>query len=201
MTTMLASFSQETKLLPAPASVKALLAESRSCGTATEGVFSVLALYGGQNAHAEAIRFAEFLAHNLAPDVDMQTSEWSFAELQHLRPGQVTAELAEQTDVLLLVTEEHQELPVPIRRWIASWLRQARPSCALVCLVGSALDHCPVWPADRNLRNACAEAGVSFFASSFHSKATAPLQQCCPAYPALSLEISLSGISHWGINE
>jgi hypothetical protein len=195
---MLASFPQETKLLPAPASVKALLAEQAA---ETQGVFSVLALYGGESAHAEAIRFAEFLAHNLAPDVDVQTSEWSFAELQHLRPGQVTAELAEQTDVLLLVTEEHQELPVPIRRWIASWLRQARPSCALVCLVGSAPDHCPVWPADRNLRNACAEAGVSFFASSFHSKAASCPQQCCPAHLLLSIEVSLSGISRWGINE
>jgi hypothetical protein len=192
--------SQETglKLLPAPASAKALLAEQVAT---TDCIFSVLVLYGGQSAYAEATRFMEFLTANLAPDVDVQASEWSFEELQHLRPGGVTTELAEQTDVLLLVTEEHQDLPVPVRRWIASWLKQARSSSALVCLVGSAPDHCPVWPTDRNLRNACAEAGVSFFATSFHSKTASPRPECCPVHPSLSIDVSLSGISHWGINE
>jgi hypothetical protein len=90
---------EETKLLPAPALVKALLAQDSSVN---ESVFSMLALYGGGDAHAEATDFTSFLANQLAPDLEVQTSEWSFEELDHLRPGTVSTELAEQTDVLLL---------------------------------------------------------------------------------------------------
>jgi hypothetical protein len=186
------------KLLAAPALVKALLAQDASV---KESVFSMLALYGGGDAHVEATDFITFLAHEFAPDLDVQTSEWSFEELGHLRPDAVSTELTEQTDVLLLVAEEREDLPLAIRRWIASWLKQAGRSSALVCLVGSAPDRCPVWPAQHNLKNACAEAGVSFFASSFHSRADLPAQQCCPAPRFFSAGFSLSGVSHWGINE
>jgi hypothetical protein len=198
MTTIFEGPAEETsvKLLPAPALVKALLPED-TC--VSDFVFSMMALYGDGSAHAEATDFIRFLTHKLAPDIDVQTSEWSFEELDHLRPGTVSTELGEQTDFLLLVSEEQQDLPLGIRRWIASWLKQARPSCALVCLVGSAADRCPVWPAHHNLKNACAEAGVSFFASSFQSRGDA--RQCCPAHHFFTAGFSLSGVSHWGINE
>jgi hypothetical protein len=187
------------KLLPPSADhIKALLAEHIS---EAELLLSVTILYSDENAHAEAMRFNKFLTQMLGPDLGFQTSQWRLDELRYLRPGAVMMELAEQTDVLVLVTNEQDDLPITVRRWIALWLNQADPGCALVCLVGSATDRCPVWPATANLRNACEHAGVSFFASSFHAQPAPEAPQASQPEMLITVHCSLTGVSHWGINE
>ena len=158
-----------------------------------EAVLSVTMLCSAEGAHEEAAHFTEFLGEKLGRDTDLQISHWTFEELEHLRPGVVARELAEETRVLALVAAEPLELPVRVRKWIVSWLNQAQPWYALVYLYGTR-DGC------ERLRSACREARVNFFASGFqtHHAVTNPRTRSAPA--GFEAEQRRGG-SHWGINE
>jgi hypothetical protein len=163
------------------------------------GAVSVTALFGTDAAHAEAERFTKFLAGKLGADLDLHVRHWSYHELQHLRVGKVAADLAEQTDILLLVTHADDVLPPAVGRWIASWLLQAGSSDAAICLVGSA-DAGIEAPVAHHLRNACEQTQVQFFASRFTMRGP-----CRPGQDALCSgaedHFQAFGIMHWGINE
>ena len=190
---MLDRSSEGTKLL-APPNERALLAEH------AEAVVSVTALFEGDALHAEVHRFTELLATKLGGDIALHVRQWTYNELQHLRAERIASELAEQTDLLLLVTHADAVLPEAVGRWIAGWLRQANASCAAVCLVGLNEGDTAESGVARNLRNACEHAKVEFFFSSFkldasrESIASSPGQ--LPRY-----DLHASGIMHWGINE
>jgi hypothetical protein len=138
------------------------------------------------------MHFREFLEQKLGSEMDFQIRHWTFEELEHLRPGIVARKLAEETHVLVLVTEELRELAVGVRKWMISWLDQARPWYALICLSGTR-DLCEC------LRNACREAGVNFFASRFRTDTAAIHRQVRRAPAAHDAEEG--GVTHWGINE
>jgi len=160
---------------------------------------SVTTLFATDAAHEEAQRFTQFLSEKLGADLELQVRHWSYGELQHLRAGKVAAELAQQTDILLLVTHADELLPPAVARWIAKWLLQARSSCAAVCLVGSG-DRTVESAAARHLRRACEAAQVQFFASGF--TASAPRQRRSSIHRSGSDgRFEAFGIMHWGINE
>lgn len=199
MTTTLLPVGQDAavKLLSPPAlHVKALLPEYVS---EAQALLSVTILCSGDGAGAEAAHFTKFLAQKLGPDVDFQANYWTFDELQHLRSGMVATELAEQTHVLILVAEELQELPVSVRKWIVGWLNQARPWYAFVCLVGSR-DGRSMSAVCQCLRNACEQARVSFFLSSFRTRVRPT--SASRASRAITPKVEPPfGVAHWGINE
>ena len=185
--------SVETKLLPPPHE-KPLLAEH------AEAVVSMTALFEGEAWHEEVQRFTELFTTKLGEDIALQVRQWTFSELQHLRAERIASELAEQTDLLLLVTHADAALPEAVGRWIAAWLRQADASCAAVCLVGLNKGDTAESGVARNFRNACEHANVEFFVSSFKLdaslKSTPPSPRGIPRY-----QLHASGIVHWGINE
>jgi hypothetical protein len=193
MRTLLDRDTEEPKLLSRPHE-KALLAEH------AEAVVSMTALFEGEAWHEEVQRFTELLTSKLGDEIALQVRQWTYSELQHLRAERIASELAEQTDVLLLVTHADAVLPEAVGRWIAAWLRQANAACAAVCLVGLNEGASAESGVARNLRNACEHAKVEFFVSSFKldasrkSIASSPRQ--LPRY-----HIHASGIMHWGINE
>jgi len=184
---------EEKKLLTRPPG-KVLLAEH------AEAVVSMTALFEGEPWHEEVQRFTELLTRKLGDDIALQVRQWTYSELQHLRAERIASELAEQTDVLLLVTHADTVLPEAVGRWIAAWLRQATASCAAVCLVGLSEGDTAESGVARNLRNACEHAKVEFFVSSF--KLEAPRKAVASAPRRLPLyQLHASGIMHWGINE
>ena len=190
---MLDESGEETKLLAAPR-CRMLLAEQ------TPPCLSVTALFGDETAHDEIQRFVKFLSGGLDADIDVRLRHWSYTELEHLRAETVAAELAEQTDLLLLVTQQDEALPAPVARWIAAWLQQASKRCAAVCLVGNRDNSAAEATVARNLRNACEQAQVEFFISTFtlrepRVKIATPL--CAGRRDAPCG----AGIMHWGINE
>jgi hypothetical protein len=193
MRTLLDPGIEETKLL-APPGERALLAEH------AEAVVSMTALFEGDPWEEEVQRFTELLTTKLGDDIALQVRQWTYGELQHLRAERIASELAEQTDLLLLVTHADAVLPEAVGRWIAAWLRQADASCAAVCLVGLKEGDTAGSGVARNLRNACELAKVEFFTSSFklgasrRSIVTSPRQ--VPVH-----QLHASGIMHWGINE
>lgn len=172
---------------------KALLAEH------AQAVVSMTALFEGEAWHEEVQRFTELLATKLGDDIALQVRQWTFSELQHLRAERIASELAQQTDLLLLVTHADAVLPEAVGRWIAAWLQQADASCAAVCLVASsdgAATHAPV---ARNLRNACQHAQVDFFMSTF--RAQRPMADTPSSPNSQSAQPYACGILHWGLNE
>ena len=194
MRTLLDPGIEETKLL-APPNEKALLAEH------AEAVVSMTALFEGDDWHEEVQRFTELLTTKLGDDIALQVRQWTYSELQHLRAERIASELAEQTDLLLLVTHAGAVLPEAVGRWIAAWLRQANASCAAVCLVGLNEGDTAESGVARNLRNACEHAKVEFFVSPFRlngqrSETANPLHACWHEAKRCG-----SGILHWGINE
>ena len=193
MRTLLDPGIDETKLL-APPDGRTLLAE---CG---EAVVSMTALFEDEPWQEEVQRFTQLLATKLGHDIPLQVRHWTYSELQHLRAERIASELAEQTDLLLLVTQADAVLPEAVGRWIAAWLRQADASCAAVCLVGLNEGDTAESGVARNLRNACAHANVEFFVSSFKLDAS---RKSIPASPRQVPVHQLHGfgIMHWGINE
>jgi len=191
---MLYGRSEGTKLL-APPNERTLLPER----VTWQAAVSVTTLFATDVAHEEAERFAEFLSEKLGEDLEMHVRHWSYNELQHLRAGKIAAELAEQTDVLLLVTHVDEVLPPAVARWIAGWLLQANSTCAAVCLVGSN-DHTVESAVVRHLRRACETAQVQFFVSGFTVDARRELTSVasCSGSPD---HFEAFGIMHWGINE
>ena len=193
MTTLLDQESAATKLLSGPRE-QALLAEY------SEAVVSMTALFEGEAWHEEVQRFTELLTSRLGDDIALQVRHWTYAELQHLRAERIASELAEQTDVLLLVTQADAVLPEAVGRWVAGWLRQANASCAAVCLVGLSEGDTPESGVARNLRNACEHAKVECFVSSFALDASRkPILRSPRQNPRYQLQGS--GVMHWGINE
>lgn len=184
---------EETKLLSQPRE-KALLAEH------AEAVVSMTALFEGEAWHEEVQRFTELLTTKLGDDIALQVRQWTYSELQHLRAERIASELAEQTDLLLLVTRADAELPEAVGRWIAAWLRQANASCAAVCLVGLSEGDNAESGVARNLRNACEHAKVEFFLSSFKLDASRKLIARSPRQLP-RYQLHASGVMHWGINE
>lgn len=194
MTTMLDRKSEGTKLL-APPDERPVLPERATA----QPTVSVTTLFATDVAHNEAERFAEFLSEKLGSDLELHVRHWSFNELQHLRAGKVAADLAEQTDILLLVTHADELLPPAVARWIAGWLLQARSPCAAVCLVGSG-DRTVESAVARHLRRACEAAQVQFFASGL--TVSAPRQRGSSVLHSGSDDrFEAFGIMHWGINE
>ncbi len=193
MRTLLDQDSAATKLLSRPRE-NALLAEH------AEAVVSVTALFEGEAWYEEVQRFTELLNAKLGDDIALQVRQWTYGELQHLRAERIAAELAEQTDLLLLVTHSDAVLPEAVGRWVAGWLRQANGSCAAVCLVGLNEGDTAESGVARNLRNACEHAEVEFFVSSFKldasRKSIASSPRHLPRY-----QLHASGTMHWGINE
>jgi hypothetical protein len=194
MTNVLYETSEAMKLL-APPQACALLAERVS----TQGLVSVTALFDGDAAHNEIQRFTDFLGEQLGADIEVRVRHWTYHELQHLRPGKVADELAEQTDILLLVTHVDEVLPVAVGRWVAAWLQQAGASSAAVCLVGSSDGAAAHAPVARNLRNACQHAQVEFFVSTF--RAQRPKAATASSPNSRSARLCMYGIRRWGINE
>ena len=193
MRTLLDQDSAAMKLLSRPRE-NALLAEP------AEAVVSVTALFEGEAWHEEVQRFTELLTTKLGDDIALQIRQWTYSELQHLRAERIASELAEQTDLLLLVTHADAVLPEAVGRWIAAWLRQANASCAAVCLVGLNDGDNAESGVARNLRNACEHAKVECFVTTFKldasRKSIAPSPRQIPRY-----QVHGSGIMHWGINE
>lgn len=192
MRTLLDPGIEETKLLPPP-DQRTLLAEH------AEAVVSMTALFEDDPWQEEVQRFTELLTAKLGDDIALQVRQWTYGELQHLRAERIASELAEQTDLLLLVTHADSVLPEAVGRWIAAWLQQADASCAAVCLVGSsdgAATHAPV---ARNLRNACQHAQVDCFVSTF--RAQRPLADTPSSANSQSARPCACGIQHWGLNE
>ncbi len=193
MRTLLDQESAATKLLSRPRE-KTLLTEH------AEAVVSMTALFEGEAWHEEVQRFTELLTTKLGDDIAIQVRQWTYGELQNLRAERIASELAEQTDVLLLVTHADAVLPEAVGRWIAAWLRQANASCAAVCLVGLNEGDTAESGIARNLRNACEHAKVECFVSTFKldaaRKSIARSPRQIPRHQILG-----SGIMHWGINE
>jgi hypothetical protein len=187
---------EETTFVVPPMQTRALLPERAMAQFAV----SITTLFGSDDAHDEAQRFTEFLSDKLGADVEVRVRHWSYAELQHLRAGNVAADLAQQTDILVLVTHAHEVLPPAVGRWVAAWLLQAASSSAAICLVGSS-DATVEAPVACQLRNACEQAEVQFFVSAFasHARHQSPLET--RAHPNLHRRLESSGIMHWGINE
>jgi hypothetical protein len=194
MTTMLYERSKGPKLLPAPQD-HALLSEQVS----THGFVSVTALFDADAAHNEIQWFTNFLSEKVGADIEVRVRHWTYHELQHLRPGNVADELAEQTDILLLVTHVDEVLPVAVGRWVAAWLERAGPSSAAVCLVGSSDGAAAHAPVARNLQNACRHAQVEFFVSAF--KAQRPKAGTASFPNSRSARLCMCGTRRWGINE
>jgi hypothetical protein len=191
---MLYGGSEGPKLLAAPHD-PALLSEHLSA----EGLVWVTALFDGDAAHDEIQRFTDFLGEQLGADIEVRVRHWTYHELQHLRPGAVADELAEQTDILLLMTHVDEVLPMAVGRWVAAWLQQAGPSSAAVCLVGSSDGVAAHAPVARNLRNACEHAQVEFFVSAF--KAQRPKAGTASSPNSRSARLCMCGTRRWGINE
>lgn len=196
MTTMLYERSEGTKLL-APPDERTLLPERAT----SQAAVSVTTLFAAGIAHDQAERFAEFLSEKLGTDLELRVRHWSYNELEHLRAGEVAADLAEQTDVLLLITHADELLPPAVARWIAGWLLQANSSCAAVCLVGS--NDCSVEsPVARHLCRACEAAQIQFFVSGFTAKARHQRTSSVSSeYFTSPDHFEAFGIMHWGINE
>ena len=193
MRTLLDPGIEETKLL-LPPDERTLLAEH------AEAVVSMTALFEDDPWQEEVQRFTQLLATKLGNDIALQVRHWTYSELQHLRAERIALELAEQTDLLLLVTHADAVLPEAVGRWIAAWLRQANASCAAVCLVGLNEGDTAESGVARNLRNACEHANVEFLASSFKLNASRKPIARSPCQPPMR-QPHTSGIMHWGINE
>jgi len=193
MRTVLDPGIEETRLL-GPPNERALLAEH------AEAVVSMTALFEGDAWQEEVQRFTELLTTKLGDDIALQVRQWTYSELQHLRAERIASELAEQTDLLLLVTHADAVLPEAVGRWIAAWLRQANASCAAVCLVGLNEGDTAESGVARNLRNACEHAKVEFFVSSFKLDASRKSFASSPRQLPRD-HLHASGILHWGINE
>jgi hypothetical protein len=191
---MLYERSKGPKLLPAPHHPP-LLSEHLSA----ESLVSVTALFDGDAAHNEIQRFTDFLGEQLDTDIEVRVRHWTYHELQHLRPGKVADELAEQTDILLLVTHVDEVLPVAVARWVAAWLQQAGRSSAAVCLVGSSDGVATHAPVARNLQNACQHAQVEFFVSAF--RAQRPKVGTASSPNSRPPRLCVCGILHWGLND
>ncbi len=193
MRTLLDRAGDRTKLLSGPRE-NALLAEH------AEAVVSMTALFEGDAWLEDVQRFTDLLAARLGDDIAVQVRQWTYSELQHLRAERIAWELAEQTDLLVLVTHADAVLPEAVGRWIAGWLRQANPSCAAVCLVGLSEGDTAEAGVAHNLRNACQHAQVECFVTGFRLDPSRKSVTRSPRKLPFGA-LHPSGIMHWGINE
>jgi hypothetical protein len=156
-------------------------------------VLSVLTLYS-ESVASEYGRFAAFLNDLLGEGAELCGTAVAFENLQNSTAGLLTE--SESSDVVVLITRE-EELPLKVRHWLASWLKQAHADSAVICLLADGVYHdSATW---HGVHRACDEAGVAFFATGFKADAIARPQNAKSA-PG-ECKTHCSGAVHWGINE
>ncbi|HMJ66480.1 MAG TPA: hypothetical protein VK615_14135 [Candidatus Binatia bacterium] len=131
----------------------------------TSSSSGVLILHS-KSAAFERERFRGFLRDILGEDSEARASSVAFDDLQTM-PFSIETD-GKPAEVVVLIVAEEESIPARVRAWVASWLNQAGPDSALICLIAGVYHETPIW---HELHHACDEAGVAFFATGLqHEK-------------------------------
>jgi hypothetical protein len=87
-----------------------------------KAAWSVVVVYEDTAAREQAVDFCDQLVKRFWARFEFEVSWWSFSLLQKDPVAMEAAEKAAQADLVILSSLRQEDLPVPVKGWIESWL-------------------------------------------------------------------------------
>jgi len=87
-----------------------------------KAAWSVVAVYEDTAAREQAVDFCDQLVKRFWARFEFEVSWWSFSLLQKEHVAMEAAEKAARADLVILSSLRQEDLPVPVKGWIESWL-------------------------------------------------------------------------------
>ncbi len=105
-------------------------------------VVSALVAYEDSTTRDRALQVCDRLVQKFWRDVEFDFTWWRF---DFLRDGEIAiaaANAATQSDLILISAHPGRELPLPVQRWLETWLPRRQPGNAvLVAMIGTGEDQ------------------------------------------------------------
>lgn len=185
------------------------LEETEGLVNRVEDQLKTVVIYSDQSAAAKAMALKQRLLRQFISGSPMRTAWWALESLKDEVLFEASCRHAAEADLLFLALTVSDQLPPEAVTWLDTvFLKNARPSLALVALLGT-MGKLPaeVNPLDNYLHAQARNAGIEYFIY-WHQQmpATASFLNNHHHAPAISPTcltgtMEYEGVPRWGINE